>query len=582
MLVFFMDNNWFELTENKKNINGETLTQIRYLKQIGSKSPGSLGGYIFDKSCLPFECEIDEDTVIFNGCTVGYCIIHNSVISGNSQILGTQDSCENISIKDSSICFGDIKLKEMVLSPNGKKKEKPTICQISNSKIAGTEKENLYIEIKETDAVVRIFDSNILSSHNKKSNTEKLADIVVFGFSSLLIKDSNIIMTEYASIVVTFFEHLNIIKSNLKNTHIHTLITKRETLRSSVIESSNVSGMIVCGEFSITNSELTINISSASATSKFLIDKTTVNGSFSVDLSKDIIISDIKNCKIEGDCSVFTTNGCSSFSVSSTKIKEKLKIVFEGSSKRICMCDFEGENSIYNSDLDECVIKGTNNIRHISLSKCSIKDLDVASSTINDYPIPYAALASVKIKSEIINNAFPLFFYCFEAGKLYYVIVPESEYEITVDRDRATFKKVYLTEVFEKHITSTLKKNNSVVFNLDIDNWKQLHERTIKYNLETFFDDSTKYSLIINASKLTLLTIARLCYIAKHADTMEISGADVINFAVLLSEMEDKLIVNVKTKKPVGFTEDFAFQVLVLKKLPGFDPKKQDDTPIVF
>jgi hypothetical protein len=55
---------WYELTDNKKEVNGEILTQIKY-------QDGHLGCFIGKDVSLPrVKCQIDKNTVIFGRCVL--------------------------------------------------------------------------------------------------------------------------------------------------------------------------------------------------------------------------------------------------------------------------------------------------------------------------------------------------------------------------------------------------------------------------------------------------------------------------------------------------------------------------------
>ena len=580
-----MNKNWFELTKNKKNINGKMLTQIRYLKKVGNKSQGSLGGYVFNEDCLVGECELDETTFILDGCTIGYCCLIDSIISNNTHILGNKECCEYLKIENSEISFSDISFEKDAYFPENEKPKVPSTYRIQKSEISGSPEKNLIFEIQTMCASFLVQNSTITSSYDEGNQSCKFFDITVFGFASLTIKDSNVEFSESENIVVTSFANLNIIQSNLCKLYIHTILANSDKERTSFIRNSNLSGQIICEKFDISNSEIHIKIDSTLSESETIIDETTGKGFLELSISKKTKVSEIKKCNIEGDCLIKTTGKCSSFLMEKTKIEGRADIVFEKPLKMISECDlgnFSGETSLYDVDIRKCVLRGKNDIQYVSFNNCSITDCKVGTTTINDCLIPTQALSMLNIDCEIITKEDPLMIYCFESSKLYYAMTPKKEYEIVVDKHSAKVKSVSLVDVFKKHATNAARKNNNIAFNTSIDVLNNLHERIVKYNLKTLFDNSTKYSLVFNLSRIVLLTIARLCYISENVETIEISGVDSVNFVVLSFEMEESIIINVKTKKVAGFDNNFVFLVSSLKILPGCKEEKFDSDYLTF
>ena len=86
--------NKYKLTENKKEIFGTTLYQIKALKDFSNVSKGDLGGWIEKESNLS---QLNNAWVCGNAWVCDdACVYGNALVSGNEKVMGSRTEKENI------------------------------------------------------------------------------------------------------------------------------------------------------------------------------------------------------------------------------------------------------------------------------------------------------------------------------------------------------------------------------------------------------------------------------------------------------------------------------------------------------
>lgn len=159
---------WYELTDNKKEVNGEILTQIKY-------QDGHLGCFIGKDVSLPrVKCQIDKNTVIFGRCVLnGKITIKESTIGPNVKISVTRSATiSGSSIKESDVNATRFKVSNSAVSfldCRGVSFDEAGIVEITkNSSIDGTrlKTKDLMVNIcSDSKSKIHITDSII---HAKK------------------------------------------------------------------------------------------------------------------------------------------------------------------------------------------------------------------------------------------------------------------------------------------------------------------------------------------------------------------------------------------------------------------------------